>query len=99
MAKKQTEEKKQTTNNKHVDMTIKEIQDKYGEGSLMRLGEVKRVNVDVIPTGSISLDLALGIGGIPRGRVIEIYGPESSGKTTLCLHIVAEAPQKGGVAD
>lgn len=95
MAKKQIEE---TTNNKHVDMTIKEIQEKYGEGSLMRLGEVKRVNVDVIPTGSISLDLALGIGGIPRGRVIEIYGPESSGKTTLCLHIVSEAQKKGGVA-
>ena len=94
MAKKQEE----TTNNKQVDMTIKEIQEKYGEGSLMRLGEVKRVNVDVIPTGSISLDLALGVGGIPRGRVIEIYGPESSGKTTLCLHIVAEAQKKGGVA-
>lgn len=98
MAKKQTEEKEQTTNNKQVDMTIKEIQEKYGEGSLMRLGEVKKVNVDVIPTGSISLDLALGVGGIPRGRVIEIYGPESSGKTTLCLHIVAEAQKKGGVA-
>ena len=95
MAKKHTEE---TTNNKHVDMTIKEIQEKYGEGSLMRLGEVKRVNVDVIPTGSISLDLALGVGGIPRGRVIEIYGPESSGKTTLCLHIVSEAQKRGGVA-
>jgi recombination protein RecA len=94
-AKKQTQE---STNNKQVDMTIKEIQEKYGEGSLMRLGEVKRVNVDVIPTGSISLDLALGVGGIPRGRVIEIYGPESSGKTTLCLHIVAEAQKKGGVA-
>ena len=97
MAKKQIE-KEATTDNKQVDMTIKEIQEKYGEGSLMRLGEVKRVNVDVIPTGSISLDLALGVGGIPRGRVIEIYGPESSGKTTLCLHIVAEAQKKGGVA-
>ena len=98
MAKKQTEEKEQTTNNKQVDMTIKEIQEKYGEGSLMRLGDVKRVNIDVIPTGSISLDLALGVGGIPRGRVIEIYGPESSGKTTLCLHIVSEAQKRGGVA-
>ncbi len=93
-AKKQDE----TTNNKHVDMTVKEIQEKYGEGSIMRLGDVKRVDIDVIPTGSISLDLALGVGGIPRGRVIEIYGPESSGKTTLCLHIVAEAQKKGGVA-
>ena len=87
-----------TTDNKHVDMTVKEIQEKYGEGAIMRLGDVKRVDIDVIPTGSISLDLALGIGGIPRGRVIEIYGPESSGKTTLCLHIVAEAQKKGGVA-
>jgi len=103
MAKKQAEE---TTNNpstgsghsKHVDMTVKEIQEKYGEGAIMRLGDVKRVDIDVIPTGSISLDLALGVGGIPRGRVIEIYGPESSGKTTLCLHIVAEAQKKGGVA-
>lgn len=109
-AKKQIEEKNNPSTrsissgqagsgqSKQVDMTIKEIQEKYGEGSLMRLGEVKRVNVDVIPTGSISLDLALGVGGIPRGRVIEIYGPESSGKTTLCLHIVAEAQKKGGVA-
>ena len=94
MAKKQEE----TTNNKHVDMTVKEIQEKYGEGAIMRLGDVKRVDIDVIPTGSISLDLALGVGGIPRGRVVEIYGPESSGKTTLCLHIVAEAQKKGGVA-
>src|SRR3989344_5345422 len=95
MSKKQLEETKE---NKQVDMTVKEIQEKYGEGSIMRLGDVKRVNVDVIPTGSISLDLALGVGGIPRGRVIEIYGPESSGKTTLCLHVVAEAQKKGGVA-
>ncbi|KKT90255.1 MAG: Protein RecA [Candidatus Yanofskybacteria bacterium GW2011_GWB1_45_11] len=64
----------------------------------MRLGDVGKVDVDVIPTGSISLDLALGVGGIPRGRVVEVYGPESSGKTTLCLHIVAEAQKMGGVA-
>ena len=95
MSKKQLEETKE---NKQVDMTVKEIQEKYGEGSIMRLGDVKRVNVDVIPTGSISLDLALGVGGIPRGRVVEIYGPESSGKTTLCLHIVAEAQKAGGIA-
>ena len=105
MAKKQTEKQEEKNNpsagsgqSKHVDMTVKEIQEKYGEGSIMRLGDVKRVDIDVIPTGSISLDLALGVGGIPRGRVIEIYGPESSGKTTLCLHIVAEAQKKGGVA-
>ncbi len=83
---------------KHIDLAVKELQEKYGEGSIMRLGQVKKVDVDVIPTGSISLDLALGVGGIPRGRVIEVYGPESSGKTTLALHIVAESQKMGGVA-
>lgn len=81
-----------------VEIAVKEIKNKYGEGSIMRLGEARKVDVDVIPTGSISLDLALGVGGIPRGRIIEIYGPESSGKTTLSLHIIAEAQKKGGVA-
>src|SRR4029077_9982990 len=76
---------------KQVEMMVKELQEKYGDGSIMRLGQVGKVDVDVIPTGSISLDIALGVGGVPRGRIIEIYGPESSGKTTLCLHIVAEA--------
>src|SRR3989344_2652181 len=88
----------QTTKNKNVDLTVKEIQEKYGEGSIMKLGEVGRVDVDVISTGSLSLDLALGVGGVPRGRIIEVYGPESSGKTTLCLHIVSEAQKTGGVA-
>ena len=83
---------------KQVDLTVKQIQEKYGEGSIMRLGEVRNVDVDVIPTGSISLDLALGVGGIPRGRVVEVYGPESSGKTTLALHVVAESQKMGGVA-
>ena len=95
MAKKSEE---QATKNKNVDLMVKEIQEKYGDGSIMKLGEVGKVDVDVIPTGSISLDLALGVGGIPRGRIIEIYGPESSGKTTLCLHIVSEAQKTGGVA-
>ncbi len=81
---------------KAVDLAIQEIQQKYGDGSIMKLGDSRKVDVDVIPTGSISLDLALGVGGIPRGRVIEIYGPESSGKTTLCLHLVAEMQKKGG---
>jgi recombination protein RecA len=84
--------------NKQIDLTVKEIQDKYGEGAIMKLGEVGKVDVDVIPTGSLSLDLALGVGGIPKGRIIEIYGPESSGKTTLCLHIVSEAQKMGGIA-
>lgn len=95
MAKKQQTD---SAKDKQVDLAVKELQEKYGEGSIMRLGEVRRVDIDVIPTGSISLDLALGVGGIPRGRVIEIYGPESSGKTTLCLHIVSEAQKAGGVA-
>lgn len=97
MAKKQTAAESEKSQ-KHIDLAVKEIQEKYGEGSIMKLGEAKRVDVDVIPTGSISLDLALGVGGIPRGRIIEIYGPESSGKTTLTLHIVAEAQKAGGVA-
>ncbi|MDP3784990.1 MAG: recombinase RecA [bacterium] len=80
-----------------VESAIKEIQQKYGEGAIMKLGEARRVDVDTIPTGSLGLDLALGVGGVPRGRVIEIFGPESSGKTTLALHIVANAQEKGGL--
>lgn len=76
---------------------VDEIKQKFGEGAIMKLKEVRPVNIDVIPTGSISLDLALGVGGTPRGRVIEIYGGESSGKTTLSLHILAEAQKRGGV--
>lgn len=83
---------------KGVELAVKEIQEKYGDGSIMKLGDAKKVDVDVIPTGSISLDLALGVGGFPRGRIIEIYGPESSGKTTVCLHAVAEIQKAGGVA-
>ncbi|MEK7604137.1 MAG: recombinase RecA [Patescibacteria group bacterium] len=94
MIKRQAEDNK----SKQVDLTVKEIQEKYGEGSIMRLGSIKRVDIDVIPTGSVSLDLALGVGGIPRGRVVELYGPESSGKTTLALHIVAENQKMGGVS-
>ena len=74
------------------------IKEKFGEGVIMKLGDVKRVDVASMPTGAISLDIALGIGGIPRGRVVEIYGPESSGKTTLTLHIIANAQKAGGVA-
>ena len=80
-----------------MESAIKEIQQKYGEGAIMKLGEARKVDVDTIPTGSLGLDLALGVGGVPRGRVIEIFGPESSGKTTLSLHIVAEAQKKGGL--
>ena len=83
---------------KMLESAVKDIQDKYGEGAIMKLGEAKKVDVDAIPTGSISLDQALGIGGVPRGRIIEIFGPESSGKTTLALHIVREAQKRGGLA-
>ncbi len=80
-----------------LEDTVDEIKQRFGEGSIMKLGEAKRVDVDTIPTGSISLDIALGVGGAPRGRIIEIYGPESSGKTTLAQHILAEAQKKGGL--
>jgi recombination protein RecA len=82
---------------KAVDAAILAIEKQFGRGSIMRLGSAERQAVDVIPTGSIALDLALGVGGIPRGRMTEIFGPESSGKTTLCQHILAEAQRKGGV--
>ncbi|MEK6220886.1 MAG: DNA recombination/repair protein RecA, partial [Chloroflexota bacterium] len=79
-----------------LDSAISQITKRYGDGSIMRLGESKSMVVEVISTGSLSLDIALGVGGIPRGRVTEIYGPESSGKTTICQHIVAEAQKMGG---
>ncbi len=81
-----------------LDAAMSKIKKEYGEGALMRLGEASHLAVDVIPTGSLALDRALGVGGIPRGRVSEIYGPEASGKTTVCQHIVAEAQKLGGVA-
>lgn len=83
---------------KALDMAVKRIEKQFGQGSIMRLGEARTLNVEVIPTGALPLDIALGVGGIPRGRIIEIYGPESSGKTTLALHIIAEAQKRGGIA-
>ena len=83
--------------NEELEVVLEGIKSKYGEGSIMKLGEVGRVDVGSISTGSIALDHALGVGGVPIGRVIEIFGPESSGKTTLALHIVAEAQKKGGL--
>ena len=100
MAKKET--KKAVTQvmgddrKKAIDSAIKEITRAYGEGTIMRLGENAHMNVQAIPTGSLALDFALGIGGLPRGRIVEIYGPESSGKTTLALHAIAEAQKAGG---
>jgi recombination protein RecA len=81
-----------------LERTMSNIHKRYGEGALMRLGQADHLHVEVIPTGSLALDLALGVGGVPRGRVTEIYGSEGSGKTTLCQHVVAEAQRMGGVA-
>jgi recombination protein RecA len=83
---------------KALDTALAQIERQYGKGSVMRLGDEGRAPVEVIPTGSIALDVALGIGGLPRGRVVEIYGPESSGKTTVALHAVANAQRAGGIA-
>ena len=83
---------------KNLEQAIAQIEKEFGKGSIMRLGDFSVQDVDVIPTGCLSLDLALGVGGVPRGRIVEIYGPESSGKTTVSLHIVAEAQKKGGTA-
>ena len=83
---------------KAVDAAILAIEKQFGSGSIMKLGSAPRQQVDFIPTGSIALDLALGVGGIPRGRITEVFGPESSGKTTICQHVIAEAQRKGGVA-
>ena len=81
---------------KALETALQQIEKNFGKGTVMRLGDKPEMNVDAIPTGSLALDAALGIGGVPKGRIIEIYGPESSGKTTLALHIVAEAQKKGG---
>ena len=83
---------------KALEAALTQIERNFGKGSIMRLGEASKMKVAAIPTGALSLDVALGIGGVPRGRVVEIYGPESSGKTTLTLHIISEAQKKGGIA-
>ena len=104
MANDKTSEKtgKEKANNeklKALDAVLLQIEKQYGKGSIMRLGdEAGQTEIEVIPTGCLTLDLALGIGGMPRGRIIEIYGPESSGKTTVALHAIAEAQKMGGVA-
>jgi recombination protein RecA len=106
MAKKPTTSSKESNADKNMndakkavlDRALNDIIKRYGDGSIMRLGEAHQMQVEVIPTGSLSLDLALGVGGIPRARITEIFGPESSGKTTLCQHIVAECQAQGGTA-
>ncbi len=95
---KETKKDDKLNRAKMLEAAVKGIQEKYGEGSIMKLGEAPRVDVDSIPTGSFMLDAALGVGGVPAGRIVEIFGPESSGKTTLALHIVREAQKKGGLA-
>jgi len=82
---------------KALETTLANLNKKYGDGVVMKLGEATRLTVEAIPTGSLSLDVALGVGGVPKGRVVEIYGPESSGKTTVCLHVIAEAQKAGGI--
>ena len=82
---------------KALESTLASLNKRFGDGAIMKLGEATKLNVESIPTGSLSLDIALGVGGVPKGRILEIYGPESSGKTTVCLHIIAEAQRKGGI--
>jgi recombination protein RecA len=94
---KKKEKKEEKSNNSGVEDAIREIKIKFGDDSIMMLGDKPRVDVNTIPTGSIGLDAALGVGGVPRGRIIEIFGPESSGKTTLALHIIAEAQKLNGI--
>jgi recombination protein RecA len=101
MARKSQQEPAQGQDNGRravLDKAVGDIIKRYGDGSIMRLGEAHSMQTESIPTGSLSLDIALGVGGIPRGRITEIYGPESSGKTTICQHIIAEAQQMGGTA-
>ncbi len=98
--KKVIAKKTKTTNTgeaRSSDALLREIQNKFGEGAMMKLGETQKVDVQVVPTGSIGIDYALGVGGLPRGRIVEIFGPESSGKTTLTLHVIAEAQKMGGL--
>ena len=100
MAKKENIEQDNTQEGKlkALQAAMAKIEKDFGKGSIMKLGDEKIENVDVIPTGSIGLNAALGVGGLPRGRIIEIFGPESSGKTTLAIHVIAEAQKRGGIA-
>ena len=96
--KKDEKENKNLEKGSDLDKLLSSLQDKFGEGAIMKLGDVKKVDVMVIPTGSFSLDLALGVGGFPKGRIVEVFGPEMSGKSTLSLHAIAEVQKQGGKA-
>ena len=98
MAKEDTTVAVADERSKALKLAIEKIEKDFGKGAIMKLGDKPAVSVETIPTGALALDVALGVGGIPRGRIIEIYGPESSGKTTLAQHIVAECQKKGGIA-
>lgn len=91
-------DEKQSAKMRALQTAIDQIEKAYGAGSIMKLGQTTTLNVDVIPTGSLGLDIALGVGGVPKGRIVEIYGPESSGKTTVALQMVAQAQKAGGTA-
>src|ERR1044072_9101614 len=95
---KSTEDKVTAARNKNLDLALQQIAKDYGDGAIMRLGDATIVDIDVIPTGNILIDRALGVGGFPRGRVVEVYGPESSGKTTLTLTVIAQAQKREGLA-
>ena len=95
---KTSEDKLTAARNKNLDLAIQQIAKDYGDGAIMRLGDDKIVDIDVIPTGNVLIDRALGVGGFPRGRVVEVFGPESSGKTTLTLTVIAQAQKRGGLA-
>ena len=96
MLKKQKKEPK-SIGGSNIEETLRSIQSRFGEGAIMTLNKQPKTNVDAVPSGSLGLDIALGVGGFPRGRIIEVYGPESSGKTTLALHVIAQAQKKGGL--
>ena len=98
MAKPAEETNVSEERSKALKLAIEKIEKDFGKGAIMKLGDKPAVSVETIPTGALALDVALGVGGIPRGRIIEVYGPESSGKTTLAQHIVAECQKKGGIA-
>ena len=94
-AKKNDESEK--TRDKNLEIALSQVERDFGKGAIMRLGDDIKMDVPTISTGALSLDIALGVGGVPRGRIVEIYGPESSGKTTICLHVIANAQKAGGL--